>query len=103
MDDEIENLLKETKTLVEENNKILKGIRRSNRWGAFIKTVYWIIIIVITIGAFAYIQPYLNSMIKIYNQLEGTSTDITNLKNNQNSFTNGIKEYFLGTSTPVKK
>ncbi|MEI8338044.1 MAG: hypothetical protein WCF92_02755 [bacterium] len=100
MDDEIENLLRETRDLAEENNKILKGIRRSNRWGAFIKVFYWIIFIALTIGAFAYIQPYLDSMLKLYNQVEGANNQITA---SQGTISGGIKDYFMGTGTGVKK
>ena len=100
MDDEIESLLRQTKELVEENNKILKGIRRSNRISGFFRVIYWVVIIALTIGAVAYIQPYLDSMIKLYNQVEGTNTKITTT---QNSLGEGIKEFFLGTSTTTKK
>ena len=96
MNEEIESLIRETRDLVEENNKILRGIRRSNRWGVFIKSVYWIVIIIVTIGAFAYIQPYLNSMMKLYNQLEDTNNKITT---SQNSFSSGVKSFFGFNST----
>ncbi len=99
MDDEIENLLRQTKALVEENNKILKGIRRSNRVGSFFRFIYWIVIIALTIGAYAYVQPYLNSMMKLYNQLETTNNNITTT---QNSLGDGIKSFFLGNSTTTK-
>ncbi len=100
MDEEIENLLRETKALVEENNKILKGIRRSNRISSFFRFVYWAIIIVVTIGTYAYIQPYLNSVSKLYNDLETTNNSITTT---QNSFGTNLKEFFLGTSSIPKK
>ena len=99
MDDQIEKLLRETKDIVEENNKILKSIRRSNRISGFFRFVYWIVIIALTIGAVAYIQPYLDSTMKLYNQLEETNNKISNT---QNSFTDGIKSFFLGSSPASK-
>ena len=100
MDNEIESLLRETKDLVQENNKILKGIRRNNRWGAFIKLFYWVIFIGLTVGAFTYIQPYLDKMIELYNQVESANSQITASKG---TISGGIKDYFLGTGTTVKK
>lgn len=100
MDGEIENLLKQTKLLVEENNKILKGIRRSNRISSFFRFIYWIIIIVATVGIYTYIQPYLDSISKLYGEVETTNNKITNV---QNSFGEGIKSFFFGNSTTTKK
>ena len=100
MDDEIENLVKQTKLIAEENNKILKGIRRSNRVSSFFRFIYWIIIIVATVGLYTYIQPYLDSISKLYGEVQTTNSKITNV---QNSFGSGIKDFFFGSATTTKK
>ena len=53
-------LLERTASLVEENNKILHSLRRSNRLSTAMRIAYWALIIVLSFGAFYFIQPYLN-------------------------------------------
>lgn len=48
--------------IAEENNEILKGIRRSNRISLLVKSVYWFVIIGLSIGALYFIQPYIDFM-----------------------------------------
>ena len=62
MTPEERSLLERTYKLTEENNDILRSIRRSNRWSMAIKAIYWIVIIGLSIGAFYFIQPYIEFM-----------------------------------------
>ena len=81
MNEQEKNLLEETHELAEENNKILKGIRSSNRWSMFFRFFYWIIIIGISVGAFYYVQPYVDSLMQVYKTVQtdlGTIKTITN-------------------------
>ena len=48
--------------MAEENNEILRKIRRGNRWSMAIKATYWVVIIGLSIGAFYFIQPYVEFM-----------------------------------------
>jgi hypothetical protein len=77
MDSNEKELLEKTYEMVKENNNILKSIRNSNRWSALFRVFYWIIIIGISIGAFYYIQPYVDVAIKTYKSLQG---DLKNVK-----------------------
>ena len=45
--------------LAEENNAILRGMRRTQRITAIMHILYWVIIIGVSVGAFYFIQPYL--------------------------------------------
>ncbi len=64
MNPEERSLLERTYKMVEENNSILRTIRRGNRISMAIKALYWIIIIGLSIGAFYVIQPYYEFMTK---------------------------------------
>ncbi|MDO8430516.1 MAG: hypothetical protein Q7S72_00800 [Candidatus Taylorbacteria bacterium] len=64
MNPEERSLLERTYKMVEENNAILRTIRRGNRIGMAFKAFYWIIIIGLSIGAFYVIQPYYEFMTK---------------------------------------
>ena len=70
-------LLEKTFEMSKENNHILKGIRSSNRWAAFFRIFYWVIIIGISVGAFYYVQPYINVAFKAYKNIQG---DLNNVK-----------------------
>ena len=62
--------------LCKENNKILRGIQRSARVGTFFRVVYWMLIIGSLVGSYYYIQPYIDQLLRIYNQVGATVNDI---------------------------
>ena len=72
-------LLEKTYELSKENNHILRGIRSSNRWAAIFKLFYWVIIIGVSIGAFYYLQPYLDIATKTYKSIQGDLNNVNSL------------------------
>jgi hypothetical protein len=70
MGDEEKKKLDRALALSEENNRILKTLLRNMRWGRLFRIAYWLVIIAASIGAFYYIQPYLNQALKSYNSIE---------------------------------
>ncbi|MBY0473148.1 hypothetical protein K2Q00_02585 [Patescibacteria group bacterium] len=69
-DEEIRDLAKRTLALTEENNRILKGMRSSARWGRFFSIVWWIIIIAVSGAAYYYyLEPYVQKAEQLYNQI----------------------------------
>lgn len=62
MDEDIKKLLEENIEISEESLKILKGIRRANRIAAAFKIFYWLIIIGSVVGAYYYLQPYIEQI-----------------------------------------
>jgi hypothetical protein len=70
MTPEERSLLQRTYALVEENNVILRGIRRANRWGVAIKIFYWLVIIGVTLGAFYFVQPYIETTLNLVDQAQ---------------------------------
>jgi hypothetical protein len=60
MNPEERSLLERTYKLSQENNTILRSLQRSRRIGIIFKSFYWFIIIGLSIGAFYFIQPYIN-------------------------------------------
>ncbi len=89
MDEDIRSLVEETKELVEENNKILHSLRRTARVGFFVKLLYWIIVFGIAAGAFYYVKPYMEQLMKVYDSVKQTETKLQNV---QSSF--NIKDFF---------
>lgn len=62
-------LLERVVELAEENNKILRGLRRAARWGQFFTFIKWLIIIGSAFGAYYYLQPYLDQLMEVYKKL----------------------------------
>jgi hypothetical protein len=62
MTPEEHRMLEETRALAEENSNILKSIQRMHRTSLALKLVYWVVIIGTTIGAFYFIQPYIDAL-----------------------------------------
>ena len=71
MTPEERSLLERTHKLVEENNEILRSIRRSTRFSLALKITYWAVIIAVSFGAYYFIQPYLETMLGAYSQVQG--------------------------------
>ena len=71
-----------------ENNNILRGIRSSNRWATFFRIFYWIIIVGISIGAFYFIQPYVDIAFKAYKSIQGDLSKVKSVINTIPSSTN---------------
>jgi len=71
MDPESKKLLEETLQLAQENNKMLHSMRRSLRWSRIMSIMYWVLIIGISIGAFYFLQPYVDQVVKMYGSVSG--------------------------------
>jgi hypothetical protein len=71
MDFEEKELIRKTFHLAEENNKILRKMRASMQWSRAFRIFYWVIVIGVSIGAFYYIQPYIDQLVEAYSGLTG--------------------------------
>lgn len=71
MSPEERELLNKSVTLAEENNKILRSMRRSQRWGSVARAIYWIFIIGSAVGAFYLLQPYIDQLKDVYGNASG--------------------------------
>ncbi|MEO8637576.1 MAG: hypothetical protein ABI430_01600 [Candidatus Taylorbacteria bacterium] len=60
---EEKELLEKTYKLSEENNEILKGMRRSQRRSNIMRASYWILIIFLSIGGVYFAQMYISSLL----------------------------------------
>ena len=79
MDPEIKELLRRNIKLSEENNSILKKMRRSAEWSSFFRFIYWLLIIAAGIVSFYYVQPYLDKAMQLYNQVQTTANQVKSI------------------------
>ena len=82
MTPEERELLTQSIKLAEENNKMLRGLRLRARISSFLRIIYWLIILGITFGAYYFIEPYVNSMIKSYNDIKSNVENVKNVTTN---------------------
>ena len=66
MDTELKALLEENLKISQENNVLLKKLRKSARIASITRALYWVVIIGLTVGSFYYLEPYLNKVKSIY-------------------------------------
>ncbi len=63
--------------LTEDTNKMTRKMRRAQKLANFWSIIYWIIIVSLSIGAFYYIQPFIDGFIHAYQSVVGTDSNST--------------------------
>ena len=74
MSPEERELLEKSVNLAEENNEILRAMRRSMRIARIMSFMYWIFIIGSAVGVYYLIQPYIDQLKSLY----GGASDVIN-------------------------
>jgi hypothetical protein len=91
MTPEEKSLLERTYKIVEDNNTILRGIRRANRISAGIRIFYWLVIVGATLGLFYYMQPYIDSMFDLVGEAQKSIQYLGGTVNQVQGTIGGIK------------
>ena len=66
MEQEERSLLEENLRMSRENNRLLIKVRSVQRWASIMRVLYWVVLIGISFGAFYFLQPYIEKVMKIY-------------------------------------
>ena len=93
MTPEEKSLLERTYKLAEENNEILRGIRRTNRLSMVMRALYWGFIIFASVGAYYFIQPYITTLLGVTDQMGGLQ-GIQNSLNGAQGAANALKDLY---------
>lgn len=72
MNSEERELLERTLRISEENNKILRGMRRAGRLATGFRIFYWLVIIGLGFGTYYFIEPYVKQFNTVYSQFDST-------------------------------
>ena len=75
---EMKEDIAEIKLMMEDNNKMIKRLHNAYRLSYAFSIIKWTIIIGFTIGAFVYIQPYLENMLKLYGSINSLTGGVEN-------------------------
>ncbi len=84
MTPEEKDLLEKTYRLTADNNDMIRRLYRSYKFGRYAKIAYWVVIILLSFGAYYLIQPYLQS---ITNAGSGIQAQVNGIQ----SFTDSLK------------
>ncbi len=82
MPPEEKELLNKSVELGEENNKMLRDMRRSQRISRIISIVYWVFIIGSAVGAYYFIQPYVDQLSSMYGGAKSNFDSVNNFLKN---------------------
>ena len=97
MGPEDKKIIRENLELTQENHKILKKMRRSLWIGNVTRILYWVIIIGASLGAYYYLQPYLDSaketLIQIQSGVEVVSDGVTTTTQNTSKAVESILDF----------
>ena len=66
MDPETKQLLRENLEIAKENNLMLSKMVRNQKWTNIYRVVYWSVIILSSVGAYYFIQPFLGNLVNVY-------------------------------------
>ena len=86
MDPETKKILEDTFLLAKENNVMLHKVRRVQKRQTFWSIVKIIVIVGMALGAFYYLEPYLDKALTLFNQVSGMKQSI-----DSNTFENALK------------
>lgn len=75
----------ELKELVEENNKILRGLQRKAKWVTVFAIVKWSIVIAIAVGLFTILQPILQNLMDAYGVLMDNLSSLSDARESVSS------------------
>lgn len=84
VDPDIDNRLRAIEAKVDENHRILVRLQRAGRRSTIVRVGYWVILILLSFGAWYYIQPYIGQLGAAYGLThdtngEGSDTQKTNI------------------------
>ncbi len=78
-----EELLKRTYEVEKENNTILKKLYRNMWWGRVARILYWTVILAAMLGAYYYVQPYIDPVFQAYTDISGTIDSLNEKQSRQ--------------------
>jgi len=77
--DELKEIVKRQSIVIDDMNKTLHGMRRSQRLAVLWKVLWWAVIFLGSAGVYYYyVQPYVNQILHAYNNAHDLQLQIQN-------------------------
>jgi hypothetical protein len=101
MDQELQTRLSNIEKMLSDNNQMLSKMRRAQKNAAYVRVLYWVFIIGLTIASFYFIQPYISQLGAAYGLGGDSSTDTsgTGTPSTTESLLNMVKQYQADQNT----
>jgi len=85
--EELKDLLKRDIAISEDTNHMVHSMRRSARWGVFLKIVWWVAILFASGAAYVlYVQPYVEQLQQVYGQVQEGGRQVQTLSGEAQEF-----------------
>ena len=68
--DELKKLLRQNLEISRESFKILKKLHRARKFALAFKILYWTAIILMVLGAYYYVQPFVDTFAKTFGEMK---------------------------------
>lgn len=81
--------LQQVKKLAEDNNRMLRRLYHGLWWSRLWSLVYWLIVIGFALGAFYFLQPYLQKLQQAYS---GLQSEVNTVQQIGSKITNGLQQ-----------
>jgi len=81
-------LLQKNLKLSEENNKLLKKMRRSMRWGQVFTAFYWLFIAGAAVSVYYFLQPVIES---IFSTFQAITSGVEEIQNTGKELSSNLK------------
>jgi hypothetical protein len=76
MNPEEKKLLEETAELARDNHRLLKKMYNAMRVGRIVRIAYWVILIGASVGAFYFLQPYIDRLLTVYGNVQHSAESV---------------------------
>lgn len=75
---ELREEIKRVGALCADTNRIVHGMRRSQRWNSFVSFLRWGVLIALAVASYVYIQPYIQQATTAYNSAQDLQLQVQN-------------------------
>lgn len=93
MTPEERQILIQTHRMVEENNKLLRKMHRAAIWGRIFHFLYWAVIIGLSVGAYYFVQPYVDGAKESFEGIQANVNNIKGAASQVNDISNVLKQF----------
>jgi predicted PurR-regulated permease PerM len=90
MDQQLDERLKAIEEQLAENTKIVTKIRRVQKRASTIRALYWIFIILLGLGAFYFITPFIDQLKSVYGVGEGGGSNFSDVIKQVKTYKDGM-------------
>ena len=78
--DDLKTQIDHIEAMVDDNRKMIKGLKRRNTYGMIFHSIKWIIILVVIFGSYYIASPYIQAFQKAYQDIQEAAGAVKGLQ-----------------------